>query len=92
MKIGHLKHLVRSVIDLDEISAQCTCHTNTSWYCGGREGGRKFLRVECKPRGLKSSSTVVLLVEKHSCVYKLEPLTADSDPGRRLIILKSVPC
>ena len=38
MKVGHLKHLVSSVIDLDEISAQCTSHTNTSWYCGGREG------------------------------------------------------
>ena len=88
LRIAWPWYLVRSVIDPDEIPAQRTCHTNTSWYCGGWEG-ETCSKAECEPRGLKSSSTVVLLVEKP--FMRLQTGTTDSNLGRCLIILTAPP-
>ena len=59
MKIGHLKNFVRSVIDIDEIQAQRTCHTNTSWYCGGREEEISASGMQAKRSEVKQHSSFV---------------------------------
>ena len=52
-------HSVRSVINPDEIPAQRTCHTDTSWYCGGREGENHCVRKQAKRSEVKQHSSFV---------------------------------